>query len=300
MSLTGCITHMEVVKVTPNNDASVEGERVMLPVPFIVGTPTPDGTIKYAVQYFPDPDQEYAVQTWSFMAKQKTDISRTAEMYVQKMNLAQDSTAVATQLANSSGDVGSAALTALVSSEQAKASALAATKPTSAADAPQPTAMPEAKGIVIYRIVEDTNTGIKLERVNFKLFNFNGHVLQSDKQIDFETWGTKPKGGASVSPSTHKITPDIKGLAVNTATPSTLSQTVTFDAPITNIDSSLKNASGTIVTGYVTVIPNDAKTGVSVTFTSTISAATYSLALHVTFSDGTVGDFTIPVAVQGN
>jgi hypothetical protein len=57
------------------------------------------------------------------MAKQKTEIARTVEMYVQKMNLAQDTTAVAAQLAASAGAVGKSAVDNMVAQKQAETAA---------------------------------------------------------------------------------------------------------------------------------------------------------------------------------
>jgi hypothetical protein len=78
------------------------------------------------VEYLPDPDEEYAINAWSIMAKQKTDIARTVEMYVQKMNLAQDTTAVAAQLATSAGAVSKSAVDALVAQRQTESTAATA------------------------------------------------------------------------------------------------------------------------------------------------------------------------------
>jgi hypothetical protein len=118
---TGCITEMKVVKVS--DEPGVKGQRVDLPAPFIVGTPKPDGTIVYTVQYFPDPDQEYAIRTWTFLSKQKADISRTIDMYVQKMTLAQDTTAVASQLSASVGNVAQGAINTLATQQAANTAA---------------------------------------------------------------------------------------------------------------------------------------------------------------------------------
>src|SRR5437660_7824368 len=107
LATSGCISHFSVTKVVPGTNP--KGLHVHLPAPFVVGRPTPDGTVKYAIEYLPDPDQEYAITAWSIMAKQKIEIARTVEMYVQKMNLSQDTTAVAAQLAASAGAVGKSA-----------------------------------------------------------------------------------------------------------------------------------------------------------------------------------------------
>jgi hypothetical protein len=124
--VSGCITHTSVKKVTDENRSKIKGQRVHLPAPFIVGRPAPDGTVKYTVELMPDPNQEYAIHTWSFMAKQKAEIARTIEMYVQKVTLTQDTSAVAAQLAASAGAVGKSAIDSLVDKEKSKATSDAA------------------------------------------------------------------------------------------------------------------------------------------------------------------------------
>jgi hypothetical protein len=121
---TGCVTHYSVTKVTPGSNP--KGLRVHLPAPFIIGRPSPDGTVKYNVELLPDPDQEYAIDAWTIMAKQKAEIGRTIEMYVQKMTLAQDTTAVASQLASSAASVGKSAVDSLITQRQAQTTAVTA------------------------------------------------------------------------------------------------------------------------------------------------------------------------------
>jgi hypothetical protein len=123
-ALADCISHYSVTKVTAGTNP--RGLRVNLPAPFIVGKPSPDGTIKYSVELLPDPDQEYAIDAWALMAKQKMEIARTIEMYVQKMSLAQDTTAVAAQLASSAGAVGKNAVDNLLAQQQANTAAVSA------------------------------------------------------------------------------------------------------------------------------------------------------------------------------
>jgi hypothetical protein len=123
LSFCGCITHLSVTKVLPGQNP--RGLRVHLPVPFVVGRPTPDGTIQYSVELFPDPDQEYAIDAWSIMAKQKTDLARTIEMYIQKATVAQDTTQVAAQLASSVGAVGKSAVDQMLEVQKSHNTAVA-------------------------------------------------------------------------------------------------------------------------------------------------------------------------------
>ena len=218
----GCVTHIAMKRVLPGENP--RGVRVYLPAPFVVGRPTPDGKIEYTVELFPDPDQEYAIDAWTLMAKQKTVISRTIEMYLKKADLAQDTTAVAKALADAAGDVGKSAVSTLVQQQQAAAqlqAKAAAAKPLGGANADtankeketsnaDPYALKEAQGPVLYRIVEDTATGgIRLDPIDFRIFNFNGIPLAvgtrlNGRQLPFETWGKKPVSTSEGQISTSK------------------------------------------------------------------------------------------------
>ncbi|MES2705005.1 MAG: hypothetical protein V4726_00220 [Verrucomicrobiota bacterium] len=102
--LSGCVSHVGVTKVTPGSNP--RGLRYYLPMPVVVGKPAPDGKIIYSVELIPDMEHEYAVNSWSFMAKHKADIARDAKMLLTKVELSQDSTAVASKLLESAGKVG--------------------------------------------------------------------------------------------------------------------------------------------------------------------------------------------------
>lgn len=118
LALSGCISHIGVTKVQPGVDP--KGLRYYLPQPVIVGYPQPDGTITYEEKMLPDLEREYAISAWSFMAKHKAKITRTPEMFLNKAELKQDSTAVAKQTLDSSGSVGGAIATRIGEDKKAQ------------------------------------------------------------------------------------------------------------------------------------------------------------------------------------
>ena len=368
LATTGCVTHVSVVKVTPENDACVKGERVRLPAPFVVGTPTPDGTIKYAIQYFPDPDQEYAIDSWSFMAKQKLDVSRTTDMVMTKLTLAQDSTAVANQLAGSLGNAGKSAIDSVVSKEQTQVTAaqaaakakqdnvtakkadlaakdaivakdqaavdsaqavlntLTAAQPqdqtaikaaqvaltaahlaltqaqidrdysnqalTAAANADlaPPANLPKAKGIIIYRIV-DNKSGLQLVPITFDLLSMDGKApVATGSQLDFETSGTKSKG------PTSRIQPGQD--SVKLASPSSLDVLFSTEIKSTDATSPIKDSSGN-VQGQATAKVSSSKMAVSLSIPVGLTAGTsYNLRLNVLFADDLSGEFPLTVTIK--
>jgi hypothetical protein len=373
LATTGCITHVSVVKVTAENNACVKGERVKLPAPFIVGTPAPDGSIKYSVQYFADPDQEYAIDSWSFMAKQKLDISRTVDMIATKLTLAQDSTAVANQLAGSLGNVGKGVEDSLVTKEQAKVTAaqaaakakkdnvtakqadLAAKDATVAkdqaavdsaqavldalktasppdataikaaqatlttaqlaltqakidrdysnqaltvaanADLAAPADLPKAKGIVIYRIV-DNHTGLRLVPVKFDLFSMDGTTpVGSGSQLDFETSGAKSKGQTTRIQSGQ----DAFKMGITPAGTST-SQDIFFNTEIKATDATtpLTDAKGKVQATQATAKVSDSKTAVSLGIPGGLPAGAYTIQLKVVFADDLTGTFPLAVSIK--
>lgn len=374
----GCITHVSVVKVTKDNRDTVNGLRVNLPVPFIVGTPAPDGSIKYAIQYFPDPDEEYAISTWSFLAKQKADISRSSEMFLTKANLTQDSTAVATQLVNSAGVIGKGVIDTLASEKQdeitadkaaAKAKndaivtkttdvtgktllvekaqatvdsaqqtlqalmnasppdaaaiktaqtvltaanltlaqakidlkyAQAALATATASNADQATALPQAKGIVVYRIQEDAGQGIKLVPVNFSLFGLDGKKVADDlPQLNFETAGSKAKDSSAPSTSSSdKLDPPVEEIKVDKSVPSQFKQDLTFTDEIkdTAAAPSIKNSKGNELPNQIKV--TSSKKTITLEIDNGLAEGTYTLQLKATFVDNQ--SHTFPISIKVN
>jgi len=117
-AVSGCISHIGVTKVQPKKDP--KGLRYYMPQPVIVGYPQPDGTITYEEKMLPDLEKEYAIRAWSFMAKYTAKITRTPEMFLDKAELKQDTTAVASKLIESSGNVGSAMATRIGEEKKAQ------------------------------------------------------------------------------------------------------------------------------------------------------------------------------------
>jgi hypothetical protein len=378
----GCISHFSVTKVTPGSNP--RGVRVHLPAPFVVGRPSPDGTVAYGIEYLPDPDEEYAIDAWSIMAKQKADISRTVEMYVQKMALTQDTTAVAAQLASSAGAVSKSAVDSLIAQQQANtalaktrsdaiaakeadlaqkeaafekanvdvetaqealdaanaagnANAIAAAQTTlngakaaaqkakidvdtaknalakarnydqaTSRDQPadsKPAGTAAVAGPIVYRIVADRETGgIRLERVNFKLFSFNGKVPSISKQgtqLDFGTWGKKPAQDTSGKQSIPKP----KGSTDFTVnkTLGVFTQTIQFDndikTPFVNDTTVLDNQLAD-QKKWLTKIEKASVNSIALTWDKDTPNGNYAVKLWVLFKDDRAFPFSLKVEVK--
>ena len=67
LSAVGCAS-IKVTKITPGNDATIQGIRYYLPKPFIQVTPQADGTMAVDVIYLPDKDHKYAINTSSHLS----------------------------------------------------------------------------------------------------------------------------------------------------------------------------------------------------------------------------------------
>src|SRR5262245_1251661 len=96
--LTSCIAHIGVKKVdnsSGSDGGEVKGVRYSLPQPFLVGRPQLNGKISYSIEYLPDPDNEYAVDAWSFMAKHKINMQRTTRGLLKSVSFTKDTTEVA-------------------------------------------------------------------------------------------------------------------------------------------------------------------------------------------------------------
>jgi len=231
--LSSCISHIGVTKVDNSSPAAArkaKGVRYSLPQPFIVGRPGGNGEVSYAIEYFPDPSNEYAVTAWSFMAKHKLDLKRSSKGLLLSAEYSKDDTEVAKTVIDSAGSVAEKFI-----STQGGGSKGADTNG-------QPKTLqvvvPENKtvpGPVIYRIVEDPDTGIRLEPVPFHV-EIDGSPLN---QKDFPTIGTKPEGEKKVS-GEPKLTDPLDKVSVVKGTPSTLNFIATFDQPIEIVISSCK------------------------------------------------------------
>lgn len=132
--LASCVSGVTVTKVTSTN-RNPKGLRVNLPAPFLVGRPNPANEIDWKIEYFPDPDEEYAVNAWSLLAKNVADFTRTESGVLTKATLDMDTSAVASQLAKSAGAVTGASLdaattqkTAAIKEQKDRSTALEANK----------------------------------------------------------------------------------------------------------------------------------------------------------------------------
>ncbi len=207
--LGACISRIDVKKINNadiNAVTKAKGVRYSLPQPFVIGTPQPNGKVSYRIEYLPDPDNEYAVNSWSFMAKHKMNLTRNANGMLKTVTYTQDGSAVPAAMVDTAGNIAQA---------QIQAMATAAVKKPSAADGNVPapgsphsvkgevgasTAIKDSPGPVIYRVVEDSRYGVRLEPVSFKVTLRNGG-LNSEQQRNFETTGSPDSGSA---PSANK------------------------------------------------------------------------------------------------
>lgn len=202
---TGCITHVAMTRVDPN-DHETRGLRVNLPAPFVVGrqNPTNSSQTDYDVEMLPDPKQEYAITYWTFAGKQKVAIKRSLEMYLNQVDLNQDSTAVATALIGAAGQMGQASgqsqssggggqkttttttsQTTSGNSAQATPNQGASTQPNTSTTTKTETSPTDSKSSaslpgpiqVVYRIVETTGGEggtLMLQQEKFQVLNFDG------------------------------------------------------------------------------------------------------------------------------
>ncbi|HEY4931173.1 MAG TPA: hypothetical protein VII23_06350 [Terriglobales bacterium] len=93
--LSGCVTTVDVVKVSEHPDA--HGLRYSLPAVFLLVQPQADGTATYNWVYLPDPDKTYAIEQHAYLAKFTLDAS-IANGLLSKINTQSDTTAVASKL----------------------------------------------------------------------------------------------------------------------------------------------------------------------------------------------------------
>ncbi len=100
LGLTNCITVTHVEKFTGNE----KGIRYSLPATYLLVTPKSDGTADYNWVYLPDPQNEYAVETYSFMSKYTIDLSFENNL-LKKVSLKADNTTVAAKLADAAQSV---------------------------------------------------------------------------------------------------------------------------------------------------------------------------------------------------
>lgn len=115
-SLTSCISVVKVEKFTGKE----KGVRYSLPVPYLLVTPKSDGTASYEWVYLPDPENEYAVRTISFMSKYTTDLTLDNNL-LKKVTAKSDSTGVAAKMFDAAQSVYSARTAAVADATKKEA-----------------------------------------------------------------------------------------------------------------------------------------------------------------------------------
>jgi hypothetical protein len=187
--LSSCISRIDVRKVNNadiNATTKAKGVRYSLPQPFVIGTPGLNGKVSYRVEYLPDPDNEYAVNAWSFMAKHKLKLGRSSNGMLKTVNYTQDDTVVPSALVESAGNFAEAQIKAMAAAKKPSGND-GGQNDQSTAEAPHVNT--SAEGPVIYRVVEDPRFGVRLEPVSFKA-TLNGGALTREQQRRFETTGS--------------------------------------------------------------------------------------------------------------
>ncbi len=121
--LCGCMTWVEVTKTSGPDDKATPGIRYALPVPFLVLTPRNDGGVDVAVKYLPDPDNEYAVRTWSLFSNYTLDLALEGGLLSQ-VTYKPNTTAVASQLVQTAGSLAQAKIEANAAAEKARSEQL--------------------------------------------------------------------------------------------------------------------------------------------------------------------------------
>lgn len=126
--LSACVSTVHVDKV-PNRKADVEGIRYHLPEVFLQATPNADGTLAVQFVYLPNPNEEYAIRSTSFLSNYTLQVKRTQSGLLEAVTFNTDSSAVAQQALSSAGAIRAAEINA----EVAKAKTVA-TEEKAAAD----------------------------------------------------------------------------------------------------------------------------------------------------------------------
>lgn len=101
--LASC-TQVTVKRIDPTGEGSEEGIRYSLPKPFILVTPSHDGSVAVEVMMMPDPDNTYAIASHSFLSTYALDIGVEKGM-LKRVGSKIDSTQVASDAIKASGAV---------------------------------------------------------------------------------------------------------------------------------------------------------------------------------------------------
>lgn len=140
---SGCVTHVSMTKIDPTDPKSAlqRGIHIEMPAPFVLVTTGtgPDHKISAQIVMLPDPDQEYAIDAWAILAKQNVTISRSVEMYINEVDLSQDTSTLASALVGSAGTAASAAIQAQAQSKAASESAASNSTTTTTTTTPNTT-----------------------------------------------------------------------------------------------------------------------------------------------------------------
>lgn len=108
---TTWVTSLPATKITADgSNPEQNGLRYFLPIPVLIVTPQPDGTVKVETDYMPDPRHEYVVYAGSFMSTHKLEVKTDDKGFLTDVTMNQSSAAVAQELAKQSGDVAKSAL----------------------------------------------------------------------------------------------------------------------------------------------------------------------------------------------
>lgn len=117
LGITGC-TYLRVAKVV-DGQTPPPGTRYFLPKPLLLVEPDGKGGINVDVIYVPDPNAEYAIDAYAFMAKQQLDLD-IANGLLTSVKYVPDSTELAKALAESTGNVTAAAIKASAARDAAR------------------------------------------------------------------------------------------------------------------------------------------------------------------------------------
>ena len=105
----GCTTWV-TSKPAGGGTGEQSGLRYYLPIPVLVVTPQPDGTITVETDYIPDRRHEYVIEAGSFLSTHKLEVQTDNKGLLMSVTINQSSAAVAEELAKQSGTVAKSAL----------------------------------------------------------------------------------------------------------------------------------------------------------------------------------------------
>ena len=123
VTLLGACTRITVSRVDPLNPASQGGIRYSLPKPFILVTPAEDGSVAVEVLIMPDPDNTYAIDTYSYFSTHSIYIAIEKGM-LQRVGAVTDSTQVVSDAVKASGSVAAEILKEQATASQSTQTAL--------------------------------------------------------------------------------------------------------------------------------------------------------------------------------